>query len=237
MAEQRRAAITRVWQWNCRGYWNKRGALAQYIAGLDKPPDIIALQETGTETPSLSGYKVLVPRICKRVAVLAANHVNARMHELSDESIDHVLIEIIPVKRHWPSFFILNLYSPPRNRHEDFSKLFARALKLARNQLLIVGDFNAPHSAWGYTRSMAKGTRLYHLICQQRLSILTDPEQPTRTGNSVTRDTCPDLALTRCGRWSEWSNLEDTTGWKAIGVLTSRPEHAPSGPLLPPRRN
>ncbi|KAG0424056.1 hypothetical protein HPB47_000188 [Ixodes persulcatus] len=86
----KRAAITRVWQWNCRGYRNKRGALAQYIAGLYKPPDIIALQETGTETPSLSGYKALVPRICQHVAVLAANHVNARMHELSDESIDHV---------------------------------------------------------------------------------------------------------------------------------------------------
>ncbi|KAG0441615.1 hypothetical protein HPB47_015905 [Ixodes persulcatus] len=109
MAEQRRAAITTVWQWNCRGYRKKRGPSTQYIAGLDKPPDIIALQETGTETPSLSGYKALVPRICQRVAVLAANHVNARMHELSDESIDHVLIESIPEKRHWPSFFILNI--------------------------------------------------------------------------------------------------------------------------------
>ncbi|KAG0430469.1 hypothetical protein HPB47_022671 [Ixodes persulcatus] len=134
------------------------------------------------------------------------------MHQLSDESIDHVLIEIISEKRHWASFFILNVYSPPRNRYEDFSKLFARALKLAQKQLLIVGDFNAPHPAWGYTSSLAKGTRLYHSICQQRLSILTDPEQPTRTGNSVTRDKCPDLALTRCGRWSEWSNLEVNLG-------------------------
>lgn len=212
MAEQRRAAITRVWQWNCRGYRNKRGALAQYIAELDTPPDIIALQETGTEKPTLTGYQALVPRTYQRVAVLAANHVNARMHELHDEGTDHVIIEILPEKRHWPSFFILNVYSPPRDTHVDFSKLFARALHLAQNQLLIVGDFNAPHSAWGYTRSVAKGTRLYQTICQQRLSILTDPEQPTRAGNSVTRDTCPDLALTRCGRWSEWSNLEVNLG-------------------------
>ncbi|KAG0415419.1 hypothetical protein HPB47_007395 [Ixodes persulcatus] len=183
MAEQRRAAITRVWQWNCRGYCNKRGALAQYIAGLDKPPHIIALQETGAETPSLSGYKALVPRICQRVAVLAANHVNARKHELIDESIDHVLIEIIPEKR----------------QYEDFSKLHARALKLTQNQLLIIGDFNAPHSAGGYTRSMAKSTRLYHSIRQQRLSILTVRSSPRERA-------------TVCGRWSEWSNLEVNLG-------------------------
>ncbi|KAG0416853.1 hypothetical protein HPB47_006080 [Ixodes persulcatus] len=37
-------------------------------------------------------------------------------------------------------------------------------------------------------------------------------KDPTRTGNSVTRDTCPDLALTRCGRWSKWSILDVNLG-------------------------
>lgn len=42
--------------------------------------------------------------------------------------------------------------------------------------------------------------------------MLADPEQPTRLGNSVSRDTCPDFALTRSGRWSEWTNLETNLG-------------------------
>ena len=106
----------RVWQWNCRGYRNKRGALAQYIAGLDKPPDIIALQETGADKPSLAGYQTLAANTGRRAAILAANHINARVHDLEEESTDHVLIEILPEKRHWPSFFILNVYSPPPRR-------------------------------------------------------------------------------------------------------------------------
>ncbi|KAG0423111.1 hypothetical protein HPB47_001096 [Ixodes persulcatus] len=99
--------------------------------------------------------------------------------------------------------------------HEATARFCSKRMKLGEIQaysIQLVGDFNAPHSAWGYTRSRAKGTRLYHSICQQRLSILTDQEQPTRTGNSVTHDTCPDLALTRCGQWSEWSNLEENLG-------------------------
>ncbi|KAG0425736.1 hypothetical protein HPB47_027114 [Ixodes persulcatus] len=34
----------------------------------------------------------------------------------------------------------------------------------------------------------------------------------TRHAQSVSRNTCPDLALARCGRWSEWSNLEVNLG-------------------------
>ncbi|KAH7941397.1 hypothetical protein HPB49_013331 [Dermacentor silvarum] len=41
-------------------------------------------------------------------------------------------------------------------------------------------------------------------------TLLTDPAHPTRLGNSVTRDTCPDLSLTRNIRHVTWENLEDT---------------------------
>lgn len=73
--------------------------------------------------------------------------------------------------------------------------MFARALRLAQQKLLIVGDFNAAHPTWGYKQATAKGTKLYDAMCQHQLTLLTDPEQPTRTGNSVSKDTCPDLAL------------------------------------------
>ncbi|KAH6919917.1 hypothetical protein HPB50_029098 [Hyalomma asiaticum] len=42
-----------------------------------------------------------------------------------------------------------------------------------------------------------KGTRLWNAICNMRYTILTDPEHLTRLGNSVSRDTCPDLTFVR----------------------------------------
>lgn len=88
--------------------------------------------------------------------------------------------------------------------------MFARALRLAQQKLLIVGDFNATHP-WGYKQATAKGTKLYDAMCQHQLTPLTDPEQPTRTDNSVSKDMCPDLALIKFVP-EEWTNTEESLG-------------------------
>ncbi|KAG0424935.1 hypothetical protein HPB47_027860 [Ixodes persulcatus] len=41
---------------------------------------------------------------------------------------------------------------------------------------------------------------------------MTEPEHPTRMGNSVSRDTCPDLTLVRTQTSCSWSNLDETLG-------------------------
>ncbi|KAH7962091.1 hypothetical protein HPB52_014340 [Rhipicephalus sanguineus] len=71
----------------------------------------------------------------------------------------------------------------------EFSKL--------GDKLLICGDFNAAHSVWGYPKNTGKGTKLWDNICNMRFTLLSDPAQPTRVGNSVSRDTCPDLTIIR----------------------------------------
>ncbi|KAH7985543.1 hypothetical protein HPB52_025573 [Rhipicephalus sanguineus] len=48
-----------VWQWNCRGFRQKRSSLQQYVATSTNPPDVILLQEPNC-TPSLSGYNTLL---------------------------------------------------------------------------------------------------------------------------------------------------------------------------------
>ncbi|KAG0432996.1 hypothetical protein HPB47_020323 [Ixodes persulcatus] len=82
----------------------------------------------------------------------------------------------------------------------------------ARDTLLIVGDFNAPSRPWGYHREEKRGRRLAELASTLGLTLETDPVHPTRLGNSVTRDTCPDLTFTHNIQHADWLNTEETLG-------------------------
>ncbi|KAH7934002.1 hypothetical protein HPB49_020202 [Dermacentor silvarum] len=102
-------------------------------------------------------------------------------------------------------------YCPPHLQRVTFAELFYRALQAAARQLLVVvGDFNAPSPHQRYHYEKARGRKLKELISTLGFALLTDPAHPTRLGNSVTRDTCPDLSLTRNIRHVTWENLEDT---------------------------
>ncbi|KAH7934882.1 hypothetical protein HPB52_001746 [Rhipicephalus sanguineus] len=57
------------------------------------------------------------------------------------------------------------------------------------------------------------------------LTILTDPAHPTRIGNTVTRDTCPHLTLTKNIRYADWLNTEETLGSDHCIVITITRTH------------
>ncbi|KAG0434457.1 hypothetical protein HPB47_019092 [Ixodes persulcatus] len=76
--------------------------------------------------------------------------------------------------------------------------------------LLIVGDFNARHQAWGYPRSLPKGVAVWNTLQTDHLILITDPDYPTREGNSVSPDTTPDLSITRNIPLATWSNTRNT---------------------------
>ncbi|XP_049270134.1 uncharacterized protein LOC119385971 [Rhipicephalus sanguineus] len=87
--------------------------------------------------------------------------------------------------------------APPQHQHR-FLSLFKKALNLAgRNPLVIGGDFNAPHTGWGYKHSSIKGRNLWQDSHDLDLTLITDPSFPTRLGTSTARDTTPDLTFTK----------------------------------------
>ncbi|KAL1436301.1 hypothetical protein MTO96_049814 [Rhipicephalus appendiculatus] len=67
--------------------------------------------------------------------------------------------------------------------------------------------------------------RLWQLAHDLNFSLLTDPTQPTRIGNSVCRDTTPDLSFCRSVRDARWSNTHQSLGSDhyvlTIQVITS----------------
>lgn len=81
-----------------------------------------------------------------------------------------------------------------------------------KDKLLVVGDFNAPHSAWGYNKDSVKGKSLVETTDRYGLELITIPGCYTRLGNSVAADTTPDLAFSSHPGETRWTNLEENLG-------------------------
>ncbi|XP_037567963.1 uncharacterized protein LOC119448820 [Dermacentor silvarum] len=103
--------------------------------------------------------------------------------------------------------YILNIYSNPRDSREQFKTIFKKSVDLAgTHPLVVVGDFNAPYGLWGYIYDTSKGRGLWQNANEMDLTLITDKAFPTRIGNSVSRDTTPDLAFVKNIAGAEWSN-------------------------------
>ena len=157
------------------------------------PPDVILLQEPNC-SPTLSGFNTLAGN-STLVGALVSKNITCNTHTTNID-IPHQILEIITQGNKSRSLYILNVYSSPRSRTHSFHRLLIEFGRLGRT-LFVCGDFNAPHTVWGYRKSAAKGTRLWDDICNLRYTLHTDPGHPTRLGNSVSRDTCPDLTFSR----------------------------------------
>lgn len=190
-----------VWQWNCHSYNNKKAVLQQHITTVNKKPDIILLQETATVTPTLPGYRAHVSQGEGRgVCTFVRKGLTFIEHQLKHgrSRVEYAFTEIIPSKQRKGSLFIVNIYSNPKHQTQKFKTLLHTASTQARdNTLLIGGDFNAAHRAWGYVKDTAKGRDLLQDTLDHNCVLITDPAHPTRIGNSVARDTTPDLTFVK----------------------------------------
>ncbi|KAH7956886.1 hypothetical protein HPB52_013445 [Rhipicephalus sanguineus] len=107
----------------------------------------------------------------------------------------------------------INELNPPRDQLTDFDHFIHELTKRTRgHRLVVVRDFNAPHTAWGYAITTKKGARVHDVAQQHGLTLSNDPLQPTRVGNSVSRDTNPDLTFTRDVKKAGWTCLPETLG-------------------------
>ncbi|KAH7951570.1 hypothetical protein HPB52_010363 [Rhipicephalus sanguineus] len=130
--------------------------------------------------------------------------------ELECVRIPHVFVELIPKRGR--GLLVLNVYSKPTLQHR-FGELLRRASTAANGApLLVAGDINAPHGAWGYTRETLKGKHLWEDSQDQRLELIANPADPTRRGNSVSADTLPDLAFVSNVTAVSWQNTQEDLG-------------------------
>ncbi|XP_077523238.1 uncharacterized protein LOC144134142 [Amblyomma americanum] len=81
--------------------------------------------------------------------------------------------------------------------------------------------------AWGYNKYTAKGRDLYQDAMELDFTLITDPTHPTRIGNSVSRDTSPDLTFVKNDVRGAitWRNTGTDLGSDHTIVEISIPEH------------
>ncbi|KAH7949519.1 hypothetical protein HPB49_011810 [Dermacentor silvarum] len=65
-----------------------------------------------------------------------------------------------------------------------------------RDKAAIVGDFNAPHTLSGYAKTSPNMFLLERTATALGLRAINQIGKPTRTGNSISRDTVPDHDVT-----------------------------------------
>lgn len=97
--------------------------------------------------------------------MLLTKRITVKHHKFDSSSVEHAIVELFPKKRNAPSFFTLNIYSLPSCTKDVFECLLAPALHLAKQNLPVVGDFNAAHSSWGYRQAAAEAIKLHEAIC------------------------------------------------------------------------
>ncbi|KAL3203222.1 hypothetical protein MRX96_042014 [Rhipicephalus microplus] len=193
--------------------------MVQYMKTLSegKLPDVIALREP-FDRAQLPGYVAYgSPCECTRkdtkVCTLVKRGTAFIDHSLdiSEESdINHNLTEVVPSSGTGrPAYSCLTCTAPPSKRGltHNFVALFRGAMaNAASSPLLICGDFNAPHTHWGYGADSRKGKRLAELMDELGLVLLNEPAPHTRIGQGACRDTSPDLTIRSDAGAIAWSN-------------------------------
>ncbi|KAG0432491.1 hypothetical protein HPB47_020799 [Ixodes persulcatus] len=205
---------TVIWQWNCRGYRHKQPVLRQHLRTSSRPPDVLILQETHDTPITLPRYQPFIAANASHgVSTLVRNRTTAIEHDLHDRHTEHLFIELIPHKKRTDGIFILNIYNTPSLRHSRFLTLFKKALNAAGGSPLVIGgDFNLPHTGWGYKHCSAAGRNLWQDSHDLGFTLITDPTFPTRLGTSTARDTTPDLTFTKNVVNAQWRNTQYDLG-------------------------
>lgn len=216
-----------IWQWNCWGFLQKRAVLQQFLRSRVDKPQVILLQETLTDRVTLQGYTSHVVKSAegRGICTLVAKKYTFIEHDLhmGHSTIEHSFVEIIPSGGLRNSIFLLHIYSSPKGRHHRFYTILSKAVSVARKArapIVVAGDFNAPHHAWGYPRTGPKGADLWQTASDLNLTLVTDPAFPTRTGNSCSRDSTPDLTFV--GSEGKFRGLISALIWAVITAYSVR---------------
>lgn len=165
------------------------------------------MQETNGR-PKLAGYITYTDPSEKSTATLVKSSVAATQHLTPQRGCEHVLVEIHSREvGSGNNIFILNAYCRPSKKEIDFEGTLRDCAKEAKTRpILLLGDFNAPHTQWGYQFQSKRGKQLLHVIEQHNLTILNEPNTPTRMGTSTVRDSSPDLSLLKGDLDATWLN-------------------------------
>ncbi|KAH9365025.1 hypothetical protein HPB48_014510 [Haemaphysalis longicornis] len=202
-----RCPVLRVWRW-CSGtaanLRNNKTPLHQYLLNRHFLPHFLLIQEARA-TSAIPNYRAYHAATSTPLAFIYVP--GDRLVEPLD--IPCTLLKyLVGVVYYDPSSKIsralLSFYNPPVTS-SLFSALgkFLHSLPSTTN-LILGGDFNAPHTLWGYPQTLKPGRLLHCLVQERHLTLLNTPGSPTRAGTTSQQPTTPDLTFSRGPLSVQW---------------------------------
>lgn len=211
-----------ILQWNCRSINSKKIDI-YHLINLYKPV-IIAIQETWLKP----GYNFKVSQyLCVRedrtdgyagVALLVHNTIPFDHIPIANHSIDFSIIAVSINKICFVSVYIPH---PTSSIFDEIEVIISQLPK----PVLILGDFNAQHQAWGSTNSSYYGARILDILDSNNFCILNTGVATRRT-QPHEGISAPDLSLTTPGLASllTWKTLSSTYDSDHYPILITLPK-------------
>lgn len=203
-------------QWNPQSIKNKKANLRKLLDEDDNNVDVILVSETWLKPEdnfAIPGYKVhRLDRINDKgggIAIFISNKHSFQVLNIKTDFNPNVEMCAI----HIPSFNLdlVSLYKPPniKVKERDWIGLLGQF----KGNVLITGDFNAHHSAWGCRSTNAQGRELASALDSLNLVFLNDGTH-TRISTPQKNSSAIDLTLVSPNLVSKssWRVLEDTLG-------------------------
>lgn len=179
------------------------------LSKKDNKIKILSVQEPNSNSHSVMGFG-------SGLSIFASSKDNKRIRAAivsNHESILKVVQHSSPdcvvtcVNFHGVNIYVCSVYIDP---YCDFGQVLNDldliANELSNELLLITGDINAKHQAWGELNEDERGRRFYDFCCSHRLYILNDGVKPTYVRNNsqsrIDISICSGSLLPYVAHWS-----------------------------------
>ena len=211
----------RILQWNADGLKSKSDELASRLKSGDI--DVAVIQETwltkSDGTPNV-GSEYIAIREDRKVNIqrggliiyVRKSVIYDRLGYISKRGTKILSIRVRLTKSKWIT--LTNYYIPPPDSTGQVIEFDTSLIPVSPSSI-ICGDFNAHHPSWDAIQPEdARGLTTLEWACSNDLSILNDPESPTRHNRATGNGSSPDLTVVG-GNWSEksvWAVDEEEIG-------------------------
>ncbi|KAG0445102.1 hypothetical protein HPB47_023391 [Ixodes persulcatus] len=122
------------------------------------------------------------------------------------------------------ALLLVSVYVRPRRTgraRENWYWIYYIRFTYSSDIIVIAGDFNARHQAWGYTENHYRGETLRDVMAANYMELLNDPEIPTRYGHGRQGDTTPDLTWGSRNARTDWEVSMDAMGSDHFPILVT----------------
>src|SRR6218665_1908950 len=186
-----------ILQWNARGLRTNKDQLKNLIINIDRPPDVVCVQETFLKTkfqsPKLDGYNIIQEDCTthNKGGMIIYIKVGLNFTVLNIEQIEDIEIQGVEIKTSIGYLKIFNTYLSPLNTlsKENLKKIFTD------KRSIIVGDLNAHNSMWGCSHTNSRGAIIEDLLIETNMVVLNTGQATHITPNNSTINSVIDLSI------------------------------------------